>query len=375
MTLGLTLPDYPWESLAPYVDKARSHPDGIVDVSIGTPVDETPDVVRQALAGAANAPGYPTTAGSPALRCAVTDWFARRRGVPDLDPDTDVVPTIGSKEAVAWLPTMLGLGSGDAVGHPLIAYPTYDMGARIAGCQALPIDPFALVAAGQQDVDELGAVRMMWINSPSNPTGAVLDVETLRSVVQWARSNDVLLVGDECYAEMGWDVPEVPSLLDPRVSGGDHSNLLVAYSLSKQSSAAGYRASFLAGDAALIKNLTTTRKHAGMIVPWPVQEAMRVALGDDDHVEAQRARYAARRDVLKPALTAWGLDIEHSVAGLYLWGTAGEDCWTTIGRLADLGILAGPGVFYGAAGSNYVRVSLTASDERIDAAAARLGGS
>ncbi|GAB3565011.1 succinyldiaminopimelate transaminase [Spelaeicoccus albus] len=372
MSLGLTLPDYPWESLAPYAKTARSHPGGVVDVSIGTPVDDTPPVVRQALADAANAPGYPSTAGSPALRRAITDWFARRRGVPDLDPDTEVVPTIGSKEAVAWLPTMLGLTPDDVVAHPLIAYPTYDMGARIAGCGAVPVDQFALLTARSRDTDDFGRVRMMWVNSPSNPTGAVLDVDTLRALVQWARANDVLLVSDECYAEMGWDVPSVPSLLDPRVTGGDHENLLVAYSLSKQSSAAGYRASFLAGDAALIGNLTTTRKHAGMIVPWPVQEATRAALGDDEHVAAQRARYSARRSVLKPALTEWGLRIDQSVAGLYLWGTAGEDCWTTIGRLADLGILAGPGIFYGDAGREYVRVSLTASDERIDAAAERL---
>lgn len=372
MSLGLTLPDYPWESLAPYAKAARSHPGGIVDMSIGTPVDDTPPLVRQALADASNAPGYPTTAGSPQLRRAITDWFARRRRAPDLDPDTDVLPTIGSKELVAWLPTLLGLAPDDVVAHPDVAYPTYAMGARIAGCGALPVDPFALLERGEKVRDEVGAVRMMWINSPSNPTGAVLDVDTLRSIVQWARANDVLLVSDECYAEMGWDVPEAPSLLDPRVSGGDNEKLLVAYSLSKQSSAAGYRASFLAGDSALIANLTTTRKHAGMIVPWPIQEATRVALGDDEHVAEQRARYRARRERLWPALTRWGMRIDHSVAGLYLWCTAGEDCWTTIGRLADLGILAGPGIFYGEAGREHVRVSLTASDERIEAAAARL---
>lgn len=372
MTLGLSLPDYPWESLAPYKDTAAKHPDGIVDVSIGTPVDDTPPFIRQALADASNAPGYPTTAGSPQLRRAITDWFARRRGVPDLDPDADVLPTIGSKEIVAWLPTLLGLGRGDVVAHPAAAYPTYDMGARIAGSQGVAVDPFALLQETGSVKDDVAAARMMWINSPSNPTGAVLDVDTLRALVQWARANNVLLVSDECYAEMGWDVPEVPSLLDPRVSGGDTENLLVAYSLSKQSSVAGYRASFLAGDSALIKNLTTSRKHAGMIVPWPIQEATRVALGDDDHVAEQRERYRARREVLWRALTEWGVRIDHSVAGLYLWCTAGEDCWTTIGRLADLGILAGPGSFYGDAGREHVRVSLTASDERIEAAAARL---
>ncbi|WGW10564.1 succinyldiaminopimelate transaminase [Saxibacter everestensis] len=372
---GLDLPDYPWESLAPYAARARENANGMVDLSIGTPVDSTPEHIQAALCAAADAPGYPTTAGTPELRAAITDWFARRRNVPDLDPETTVLPTLGSKELVAWLPTLLGMTSGDVVAHPRIAYPTYDMGARIAGATALPIDAVELISG--EPGEDTSAVRLLWLNSPGNPTGEVLSLETLAATVRWARANNVVVVSDECYAELAWEdgsgsTPDVPCLLDPRVSGGSLDNLLVAYSLSKQSNLAGYRSSFLAGDPVLIRSLTTSRKHAGMLVPKPVQEATRAALGDNTHVAEQKDRYAARRRSLKPALEAWGLRIDHSEAGLYLWASADEDCWVTIDRLADLGILAGPGIFYGAAGAQHVRFALTGSDERIGEAVSRL---
>ncbi|MGQ1839512.1 succinyldiaminopimelate transaminase [Kocuria turfanensis] len=374
-SFGLALPDYPWDTMAPYRAVAAEHPDGVVDLSIGTPVDPTPLVVQDALAAAADAHGYPTTHGTPALREAVVAWYARRRGVPGLDPAA-VMPTVGSKELVAWLPLLLGLRPGDVLVRPTVAYPTYDIGARLAGAEAVAAD----------DLDELedevrARVRLVWLNSPANPTGIVRDVESLRRVVDQARALGAVVVSDECYAELGWgawDVQQggapVPSVLDPRVSGGDTSLLLSAYSLSKQSNAAGYRAAFLAGDARLMANLVNSRKHAGMIVPAPVQEAMRVALGDDAHVHAQKALYRARRDRLVPAVEAFGLRVEHSEAGLYLWCTAGEDTWSTVQRLAERGVVVGPGVFYGTAGEGYVRLALTATDERIDAAAHRLAG-
>ncbi len=368
-----SLPDFPWDSLAPHKERASAVSGGLVDLSVGTPVDPTPLVVQEALRAAADAPGYPLTYGTPALREAVAAWFARRRGVPDLDPDA-VLPTMGSKELVAWLPTLLGLGAGDIVGFPGVAYPTYDVGARLAGATPQVVD--GLAALGP--LTAATTPKVLWLNSPSNPTGRVLGIEHLAKVVDWARSHGVVVASDECYAELDWrpdsTEPTTPSILDPRVCGGSHEGLLAVYSLSKQSNLAGYRAAFVAGDRALVRRLLEVRKHAGMIVPWPVQQAMVAALGDDAHVAEQKARYAARRAVLRPAAEAFGLRIDHSDAGLYLWATKGEDAWVTIEALAARGILAAPGSFYGSAGREHVRIALTATDERIAAAADRLGG-
>ncbi|GGH93507.1 succinyldiaminopimelate transaminase [Arthrobacter liuii] len=373
---GLNLPDYPWEAMAPYVAKAAEHPGGAVNLSIGTPVDPTPQLVQDALKAAANAPGYPTVHGTPALREAIAGWFERRRGVSDLDP-RNVMPTVGSKELVAWLPLLLGLKPGDVVVRPKVAYPTYDIGATLAGVTSVATD----------NLDELddatrSRVRLVWVNSPGNPTGSVRDADSLKALVVQARELGAVVASDECYAELGWgdwDVQRggqrVPSILDPRVAGGSHKGLLAVYSLSKQSNLAGYRAAFVAGDPDLMPNLVNSRKHAGMIVPYPVQEAMRVALGDDTHVEAQKDLYRGRRERLVPALLDFGLEIKESDAGLYLWSTAGEGTWETVARLAERGIVVGPGVFYGDAGNGYVRVALTGSDERIDSAVARLAGS
>lgn len=375
--VAASLPDFPWDSLAGAKALAGAHPGGIVDLSVGTPVDPTPEVVQRALCAAADAPGYPQTYGTAALREAVADWFARRRGVPALDPD-GVLPTMGSKELVAWLPLLLGLGSADVVAHPSVAYPTYDVGARLAGATPLGVDTVEEL----QDAWESGQrIRLLWLNSPANPTGSVLDVADLRALVTWAREHDVVVASDECYAELGWDAGHdaargglVPSVLDPRVCDGDHSGLLVAYSTSKQSNLAGYRAAFLAGDVALIRELLEVRKHAGMIVAWPVQVALQAALLDDTHVDVQRERYRARRELLRPALQSAGFRIDSSLAGLYLWSTRGEASRETVDLLAARGILAAPGDFYGAPGARHVRIALTASDERIGQVPARLEG-
>ncbi|WP_299166122.1 succinyldiaminopimelate transaminase [uncultured Arthrobacter sp.] len=371
---GLELPDYPWDAMAPYVEEARQHPDGAVNLSIGTPVDPTPEIIQRALRDASDAPGYPTTHGTPELREAISGWYRRRRSVEGLDPE-DILPTVGSKELVAWLPTLLGLGAGDVVVRPTVAYPTYDMGAHLAGATPVAADSLAELDAGTR-----ARVRLVWVNSPSNPTGAVQGVEALRAIVDEARALGAMVASDECYAELGWgswDPAEggnpVPSILDQRVSGGSTNQLLSVYSLSKQSNLAGYRAAFVAGDSAVLRNLINSRKHAGMIVPFPVQEAMRVALTDDAHVTDQKNVYRARRNQLIPALEAFGLTISASDAGLYLWATAGEDTWLTVKRFAELGIIVGPGTFYGNAGNGFVRVALTGSDERVGAAAARLG--
>ena len=355
------LPDFPWDLLAPYKAVAAQHPDGIVDLSVGTPVDPVPGIVREALALASDSPGYPLTAGTTALRAAASDWAARTLGAR-VDPDA-ILPTVGSKELVALLPTLLGLGPGDTVVIPELAYPTYDVGARVAGCHVVVSDSTHALGPAP--------VSLVWVNSPSNPTGRVLPVEHLAKVVAWARERGAVVVSDECYLELAWEATPV-SILDERVCGGSHENLLAVHSLSKRSNLAGYRAGLVLGDAALVASLLEARKHLGLMVPAPVQAAACVALGDDLHVAEQRHRYARRRDHLLSALLDAGLAIEHSEAGLYLWASRGESCWDTVGWLAELGILVAPGAFYGAAGAEHVRVALTATDERVATAVRRL---
>ena len=361
------LADYPWDAVAPYAALARSHPDGIVDLSIGSPVDPTPPVVAAALSAATDAHSYPQTVGTPALREAIVEWYSRRRGVTGLTP-AHVLPTIGSKELVALLPLLLGLGPADAVVHPRAAYPTYEVGARLVGATSVALDDPAEWPRG---------TRLIWVNSPGNPDGRVWDAAALRVAVRRARELGAVIASDECYAELGWEAQwaheQVPSILRPDVTDGDTRGILSVYSLSKQSNLAGYRAAFLAGDPELVERLLTARKHLGLMAPAPVQSAMIAALGDDAHVAAQKERYRRRRDILKPAIEGAGFRIDHSTAGLYLWATEGVDAWESMDRLARLGILAGPGHFYGAHFPQHVRFSLTASDERVAAAAARLG--
>lgn len=360
------LADYPWDAVAPYAQRARQHPGGMVDLSVGSPVDPTPEVVRDALRAADDAHGYPLTAGTPELRSAIAAWFERRRGVPGLTPE-NVLPTVGSKELVALLPLLIGLGEGDTVVHPRAAYPTYEVGARLVGATPLAEDDPARWPE---------STRLVWVNSPGNPDGRILDVEQLRAVVARARELGALVASDECYAELGWDgrweSERVPSVLDPRVIGDDLTGVLAVYSLSKQSNLAGYRAAFVAGAADLISQLLSARKHLGLLPPAPVQAAMTAALSDDVHVAAQKELYRARRNVLRPAIEAAGFRIDASEGGLYLWATRDEDAWQSLDALAGLGILAGPGHFYGQSSGQYVRFAVTASDERIAEAARRL---
>ena len=329
---------------------------------MGTPVDPVAPVIRDALAAASSSPGYPTTAGTPALREAAVNALARRYGVSGVAADA-VLPVIGTKELIAWLPTLLGLGPDDVVVVPELAYPTYEVGARLAGTQIIRAD--SLTQLGPQKP------ALVYLNSPSNPTGKVLGVDHLRKVVGWARERGVLVASDECYLGLGWEA-EPLSVLHPSVTDGDHTGLLAVHSLSKTSSLAGYRAGFVAGDQNVVSELLAVRKHAGMMVPTPVQAAMVAALDDDEHERKQRARYARRREILLPALRSAGLTVENSEAGLYLWATRGEPCRETVAWLAQFGILVAPGEFYGARGTKHVRVALTATDERISAAAQRL---
>ncbi len=339
MTLASRLPAYTWDRIAPLREKAGLHPDGPVDLSMGTPVDPVPDLIRSALAEASNAPGYPATWGTPRLRAAAAGWLARAHGV-SASPD-DVLP------------------------HPALAYPTYDIGVRLAGATAVASDDLLAVGSAQ--------VRLVWVNSPSNPTGRVLPADHLRTMVEWARERGAVVASDECYISLGWEVTPV-SVLHPDVCGASRAGVLAVHSLSKRSNLAGYRAGFVTGDPALVADLLAVRKQAGMIMPDPVQAAMTAALDDDAHALGQRQRYAGRRSVLRAALAEAGWTIDHSEAGLYLWAThPGHDCWSAAELLAaEGGILVAPGELYGAAGARHIRVALTATDERIAAASKRI---
>lgn len=351
----MKLPDFPWDLLAPYKKVASAHSDGIVDLSIGTPVDDSPKSMRQAISESSNAPGYPLTIGSPELREALERWI-RSKFFPH--GSLDYLPTIGSKELVGLLPTLL---RSKKVLIPEIAYPTYRVGALVAGAECIPVGDDC--SQWPTDAD------LVWINSPANPHGRVLSEETLREMISWARAAGALIVSDECYFELGWESKPV-SLL--QACDGDSRGVLIVHSLSKSFNAAGYRAAFIAGDPELIATLREVRKHLGLIMPAPVQHAMTAALNDPSEIAVQKERYRQRRDLLRNACEGAGFDITHSEAGLYLWASRGEDCWTTVAWAAERGILVTPGAFYGDKGAHHVRIALTATDSDIERASKRL---
>lgn len=348
------LPDFPWDALAPYSQIAKAHPKGAIDLSQGTPVDSTPQLIQSALKESSDSPRYPVTAGTKDLQDAIRNWAINHLGASG---DFDVLPLIGSKELVAWLPTIL---QSKKVIYPEIAYPTYLVGALLA--QAEPI-AVGVNAATWPNSD------FAWVNTPSNPTGRVHSESELREAIDWSRKSGATLVCDECYIDFG-DSVQPTSLL--KYTDGDNSNILVVHSLSKRSSMAGYRGAFLIGDPKLIAEIREIRKHAGMMVPLPIQNAMVAALSDEKHVEVQRDRYNARRAILAPALIAAGFKVEESAAGLYIWCTRSEDCWKSVEWLAKLGIVATPGSFYGELGASHIRIAMTATDAQISDAAARI---
>jgi succinyldiaminopimelate transaminase len=352
--LGHKLPDFPWDALAPYGVTAKEHPAGIIDLSVGTPVDPTPDFIQSALREAANSPSYPVTVGTPELRSAISDWARANLGVTG---DFGVLPLIGSKEFVAWLPTFL---TAQSVIFPEVAYPTYLVGALLAKAQATTV---------AIEADTWPVADVAWVNSPSNPTGRVHSAEEFRSAIEWSRRTGGVVVSDECYLEFGTNLTPTSIL---QYTNGNNKNILAVHSLSKRSNLAGYRAAFLVGDPELIAQILEVRKHAGMMVPLPVQHAMIAALSDSAHVFEQRARYNARKATLAPALQAAGFTIDFSDAGLYLWATRNEDCWASVSWLAQHGILATPGIFYGEKGAQHIRIAMTATDQQIQSAADRI---
>ena len=349
----MKLPDFPWDALSPYGQKAKAHPSGFIDLSQGTPVDPTPQFIQDAFKAASNSPSYPVTMGTPELREAIATWAKAQLGASG---DFGVLPLIGSKELVAWLPTIL---ESTHVIYPEVAYPTYLVGSMIAKTKSSSVD---------FDATTWPEADLAWVNTPSNPTGRVHSDSELISAIEWARKGGVV-VADECYLEFGNGISP-KSILS--LTGGNNKNILAIHSLSKRSSIAGYRAAMMIGDKELIARILEVRKHAGMMVPLPVQKAMVAALGDSQHVAEQRDRYNARKAKVRSAIEKHGFRVDHSEAGLYLWATRGESDWDSVAWFAERGILVTPGHFYGTKGSQHVRIAMTATDAQIDELVKRL---
>lgn len=353
-------PPYPYDRLDDLKAVADRLPGGIVDLSVGTPVDPPPDVVVRALAEASGARGYPPSVGTPAYREAACGWMERRLGVT-VAP-SDVAACIGTKELVAGIPQLLRLRrpDRDTILYPAISYPTYAMGATLAGCRAVPYTDLA-------DISEDDAARALclWTNVPANPTGELAD---LGAAAAWGRDRGVPVLSDECYVEFTWDGP--PHTILEHGSDG----VLAVHSLSKRSNLAGARAGFYAGDGDLVHYLSEVRKHAGFMVPGPVQAAAVAAWGDDAHVDEQRARYRSRLEAMAVALAEAGIDAPRPAGAFYLWVPAPDgDAWALTRRLArEAGALVSPGEFYGPAGSGHVRVAVVQPDDRIQLVADRL---
>ena len=350
----MKLPDFPWDALAPFGEKAKAHPSGFIDLSQGTPVDATPEFIQEVFKAASNSPSYPVTMGTPELREAIVNWAKNELGASG---EFGVLPLIGSKELVAWLPTIL---QSKHVLYPEVAYPTYLVGSMIAQTKSSTVD---FDATNWPDGD------LAWVNTPSNPTGRVHSDDELLNAINWARKGGVV-VADECYLEFGNGITPKSILA---LTGGNNKNILAIHSLSKRSSMAGYRAAMMIGDKDLIAKILEVRKHAGMMVPLPVQKAMVAALGDNKHVAEQRDRYNARKAKVRSAIEKNGFKVDHSEAGLYLWATRDESAWDSVSWFAERGILVTPGHFYGEKGANHVRIAMTATDAQIDELVKRLG--
>jgi succinyldiaminopimelate transaminase len=363
---GFDPPPYPYDRLDAYQKLAAAHEGGIVDLSIGTPCDPPPQAVLDALATSNSERGYPASIGSEALRRSIARWMGRRFGV-DV-PVSRIAACIGTKEFVATTPQFMKLRrpNRDTVLYPAVAYPTYEMGAILAGLRAIPVP---MNAEGHMDFASLSASDierslMVWVNSPSNPTGGLDD---LKYAANWGRKNNVPVFSDECYTEFTWATSS-QSILQHGLDG-----VVAVHSLSKRSNLAGLRVGFYAGDAEIVEYLKEVRKHAGFMVPGPAQAAGAAALDDDDHVRLQRDRYQSRLEFMATTLSKWsGIDISLPDGGFYLWFNAG-DAWEFTEKLArEGGALVSPGDFYGAGGSENVRVAVVQPDSKLKLVAERL---
>jgi succinyldiaminopimelate transaminase len=370
-------PPYPHDRLAELKDVASAAAGGLVDCSVGTPVDPMPDVAVRALVdAAAGATGYPATIGSLPYRHAAADWIARRFACT-VTPD-EVMACVGTKELVASLPRALSLRdpSRDVVLYPAASYPTYEMGALLAGLRAVPVpvdDAWRIDLSAVADADAARAL-VLWLNDPSNPTGVGATTDAMREVVAWARARGIIVASDECYAEFTYDESGAPAQPVTALSSG-LDGVLAVHSLSKRSNMAGLRAGFVAGDGDLVAYLGEVRKHGGLMTPAPVQAAATAALGDDDHVRAQQARYARRRAMALDALAGRDLVHDGGPSTFYLWlraATGPSDGWAITADLAKTGLLVAPGEFYGRAGAGHVRLALTVTDAQLALACERL---
>jgi succinyldiaminopimelate transaminase len=377
MTAGFVPPPYPQDRLDDLRAIAAQVPGGAVDTSIGTPVDPVPEIALEALRSAApGSAGYPPSVGTPAFRDTAAAWMERRFGV-SVAPE-HVTACVGTKEAVASLPRLLSLRdpSRDTVLYPEVSYPTYEMGARLAGLRAVPVpvDERWCLDVSQVSPDDARRALLLWLNEPANPTGASTPPGEFAGVVEWARAHGTIVASDECYAEFTYDANGAPATPVTAVSAGAEG-VLVVHSLSKRSNLAGMRAGFMAGDAELVRYLGEVRRHAGLIVPTPVQAVAAAALADDAHVEVQRELYRKRRARALEALAGFGLVHAGGPSTFYLWLRDADgiaDGWAVAARLAERGLVVAPGELYGPAGSDYARLSLTVSDDRLGVALDRL---
>jgi succinyldiaminopimelate transaminase len=360
-------PPYPYERIDRFKPLGERFEGGLIDLSIGTPCDPPPAAVIAALGGSDSERGYPPSPGTVALREAASAWIDRRFGL-DV-PAQNVAACVGTKEFVGTLPQWLKLRrpDRDTVLYPAVAYPTYEMGAILAGCRpvAVPLTPGGQLALDQIDPDDGERALALWVNSPGNPTGALDD---LAAAAAWGRARGVPVFSDECYVEFTWRGRGRTILADGL------EGVVAVHSLSKRSNLAGARVGFYAGDPELVHYLQEVRKHVGMMVPGPAQAAGVAALADDAHVDVQRDRYRARLDRMAVILSRWsGIDVPLPDGGFYLWFHVG-DAWGFTERLArESGALLSPGDFYGAAGSEFVRAAVVQPDDRIDLVARRLG--
>ena len=366
--MAFVLPPYPYDRLEPAKQAASQVEGGLVDLSVGTPCDAPPAAVIEALGRSGTERGYPTSLGSPALRRAAATWVQRRLGAR-VDPDHEVAACIGTKEFVATTPQYLRLlhDTRDTVLYPAVAYPTYEMGAVLAGCRgvAVPVDDRSCIRLDAIDPADAARALCLWVNTPGNPAG---NLDDLGEAARWGRQHGVTVLSDECYSEFTWDGPP-RTVLSSGVEG-----VLAVHSLSKRSNMAGVRVGFYAGDATLVHHLSEVRKHAGFMVPGPVQAAGAVAYADDAHVDAQRALYRGRLERFLPVLAAAGFGVSMPQGSFYLWAAVpGGDAWAAAGWLArEAGVLVSPGDFYGDASPGHIRVAMVQPDDRLQLAAQRL---
>ena len=371
------LPPYPYDRLDPLKSVAAAHDGGIVDLSIGTPFDPPPAAVIEALASSSAERGYPPSIGTPAFRDAAAGWLERRLGV-SIDPATELAACIGTKEFVVSTPRYLKLRTPerDTVLYPAISYPSYAMGAELAGCRAVavPVDDQWRLDLNAIDPDDVARALCLWANTPGNPAGGLDD---LGAIAAWGRANDVVVLSDECYVEFTWggDVPAGRTQPGRTILEHGTDGVVAVHSLSKRSNLAGVRAGFYAGDPDLVHWLREIRKHAGNMVPGPVQAAAVAAFNDDDHVDAQREIYWRRLNVMADVLRSCGWDVDLPGGAFYLWVRAADgDAWAMVDHLASKGgALVSPGEFYGDAGAAHVRVAVVQPDDRLRLVAERLG--